>query len=480
MKNNIIKTLEKLIRSGSTLERFEAEYRKKEEEERKRSDNFFDINAKDASEMARTNPDIPDYDREYLEEIIRRIVGELCTRTCGFRIENGMISGLSHKKLGDSPADVTAKDLEKIPVQVRPQLTGSLQQNDLNGTSGEFLLREYREYLLEKDPQKKMSLYGHFRQGIDVLDIDSLVYEALGKNRNNMGFWLPYVAEAAAKHGFFKIPDTALVRVPPTLLQLTRLEYTSLNPATLKIVDDWAMQVFGLDVKKEYFIKTGIFSSKFDFRNAKVSGEKEVRELGEYLVFIQNYATMLAGPLATDAEGRTVSRYGAATTNEFVVREYIKDKEKNPCIYNGMPLHTEYRVFIELDGNGGFEILGTSPYWRKDVMLQRFSQGPDKDTAKMRHDFLIYSAHEKTLYERYDENVERVLEHVMEMAPDIRMEGQWSLDIMQNGDDFYIIDMATASTSALSDCVPKGRIVKEEEHWLPQELEQALLEEKLK
>lgn len=89
MKNNIIKTLEKLIRSGSTLERFEAEYRKKEEEERKSSDNFFDINAKDASEMARTNPDIPDYDQEYLEEIIRRIVGELCSRTYGFRIEIG-------------------------------------------------------------------------------------------------------------------------------------------------------------------------------------------------------------------------------------------------------------------------------------------------------------------------------------------------------------------------------------------------------
>ena len=98
----------------------------------------------------------------------------------------------------------------------------------------------------------------------------------------------------------------------------------------------------------------------------------------------------------------------------------------------------------------------------------------------MRHDFLVYSAYEKTLYERYDKNIGRVLEHIAEMAPDIRMNGQWSLDIMQNLDDFYIIDMATASTSALSDSVPKGRIVKEEEHWLPQELEQALLEEKLK
>lgn len=478
MKNNLIKIFGKLIRRRSVLEKFEAEYQKQEEAERKSSDNFFDVNAKDASEMARTNPEIPEYNQTYLEEIIRRIVKDLCDRTYGFRIQNGIMEDLFHERIGEDQEEVTVEDLKKIPERIRPQLTGTLQQNDLNESSGEFLIQEYKKFLTEKDMQKKMSLYGHFRQGLEILDIDPLVYEALGRNKNNMGYWLPYIAEAAAKHGFFKIPDTTLVKVPPTLLQLTRLEYTTLNPATLKIVDDWAMQVFDLDVSKDYFIKTGIFSSKFDFRNAKVSGEKEVRELGEYLVFIQNYATMLAGPLVTDAEGKPISHYGAATTNEFVVREYIKDKEENLCIYNGMPLHTEYRVFIELDGNGWFEILGASPYWRKDVMLQRFSQGPDKDTAKMMHDFLVYSAHEKTLYERYDENVDRVLEHVREMAPDIRMKGQWSLDIMQNGDDFYIIDMATASTSALSDCVPKGRIRKEEEHWLPEELETAVLEEK--
>lgn len=277
---------------------------------------------------------------------------------------------------------------------------------------------------------------------------------------------------------FLKIPDTVLVKVPPTVLQMTRLEYMSLNPATLKIIDDWAMHVFELDVQKEYFVKTGIFSSKFDFRNAKISGEKEVRELGEYLIFIQNYATSLAGPLVVDGEGKPSSHYGAATTNEFAVREFIADKEDNPCIYNGMPLHTEYRVFIEFFGNGEFEILGISPYWRKDVMLQRFSQGPDKDTAKMRHDFLIYAAHEKTLYKRYNENAEKVLINIAAMAPDIKLTGQWSLDVMQNGDDFYIIDMAEAAQSALQDCVPAGRIRKMKEYWFPESVEQMMLEEK--
>lgn len=34
--------------------------------------------------------------------------------------------------------------------------------------------------------------------------------------------------------------------------------------------------------------------------------------------------------------------------------------------------------------------------------------------------------------------------------------GQWSIDIMQNGDDFYIIDMALADSSALTEYMDKS------------------------
>ena len=97
--------------------------------------------------------------------------------------------------------------------------------------------------------------------------------------------------------------------------------------------------------------------------NAHVKGAKEVRELGEYLTFIQFQAQNMAGPLATP------SIYGVSTTNEWVVREFIGDKENNPCIYKGLPLHTEYRVFIDCDKN---EIIGFNPYWDPEIMLKRF------------------------------------------------------------------------------------------------------------
>lgn len=39
--------------------------------------------------------------------------------------------------------------------------------------------------------------------------------------------------------------------------------------------------------------------------------------------------------------------------------------------------------------------------------------------------------------------------------------------VMQNGEDFYIIDMALAKDSALQSCVPKGMIKAVKEDWIP-------------
>ena len=38
---------------------------------------------------------------------------------------------------------------------------------------------------------------------------------------------------------------------------------------------------------------------------------------------------------------------------------------------------------------------------------------------------------------------------------------------MQNGDDFYIIDMALAANSALVECVPKNLLKPLQENWIP-------------
>lgn len=439
--------------SPETLAQFEDAYRNMALDQSTESDSIFDMNSRDAAKVMHegNKGDTSDL----VASITKRAVDELVEQTNCLNISKQKIT--AHKLIAHPSSPLKNEDLRALPVSLRPQVTGNLMQVDTSGQSFVAVLEMYKKAQEDSDPKKQAQFYGMFRQGLDILDLDSVLYEMLSMNPNSMSQWLPAISEAAWKYGFFQIPETKIVKVPLTLLQLTRMEYGNLTRTTLDIVDQWAMKAFDLDVTKSYFIKTGTYSSKFDFRNAKVTSEKEVRELGEYLLFIHHQAIRMAGPLVSPCI------YSVSTTNEWVVREYIEDKENNPCIYKGMPLHTEYRVFVDFDTD---EVLGYTPYWRPDVMLKRFSQGA-KNSQHDYHDYLIYKAHEETLMGRYNENVATVVEHVKEMISSVDLSGQWSLDIMQNGDDFWLIDMATADTSALNDCVPREKLKKHEENWLP-------------
>lgn len=227
------------------------------------------------------------------------------------------------------------------------------------------------------------------------------------------------------------------------------------NPVTKEIVNRYCQKVFHLDGYEDYFIKTGTYSSKYEFRNAHIHNPKEINEMGEYFLFLNHLTCSMASPLNNRCF------YGANTTNEWVVREYIKDKENNPTIYNGLPLHTEYRVFVDFDTK---EILGASPYWRSDVMKNEFKK---VSSPQERHDYVVYKMHEDILNQRYHESVQTVLAELKKVIPRIELTGQWSVDVMRNGNDYYIIDMALAENSALNDCVPKNLLRAYPQQWLP-------------
>ena len=330
---------------------------------------------------------------------------------------------------------------------------------DIAEKSYPHLLWYYEKSKTAKTEKQRRDAYHHFRQGLDILDLDAVTYEIIGTNPNSMGHWLPKLVEACRGQDFFKIPATTIAKVPMTLLQLTRQEYTELTPTTLRIVDQWAHEAFGLNDEKEYFIKTGTYSSKFDFRNAHVHGAKEVRELGEYLLFIHYQALQMASPLCQPCI------YGVSTTNEWVVREFIHDKENNPCIYKGLPLHTEYRVFVDCDTDS---VIGISPYWEPNVMKNRFAHGDDANSPHQIHDYVIYASHEDKLMQRYYENYRQVSEQISAILPNLDLHGQWNIDIMQNGDDFWFIDMALAENSAFYNCVPENLRRPSVENWIPQ------------
>lgn len=442
--------------SPKALQAFENAYQTQVLDDPALPENLFEVNAKQAvRSLSDEHKDVT----EEVDRLIDRIVNELLNQTEIYSWNGqGSEDLIEYKRCADHDPNVTLEEIKALPKELRPQVTGTLMKKDLGAHSCDALLYQYQCWKKETDPKKKQMHYHMFRQGLDILDLDPITYEMLGMNPNSMGHWLPALVKGVKGSTFFKIPATRIMKVPITLLQLSRTEYAQLTQTTRSIIDRYCMKAFQLDETKDYFIKTGTHSSKFDFRNAHVHGAQEVRELGEYLMYIQFQASMMAGPLTG------ISIYGVSTTNEWVVREFIKDKEANPMIYKGMPLHTEYRLFVDFDTNN---VIGMNPYWDPNVMKQRFGNEPDKDSLHNIHDYVIYLAHEKTLMSRYETNKERVKAELQQLLPNIDLTGQWSVDIMQNGDDFWIIDMALAADSALAECVPKGLLKKPEENWLP-------------
>ena len=393
---------------------------------------------------------------ENAEELVEQIVEELVSQTA--------IWDSSQNKVLPLPQPVrylqNAKSLISLQEQGL-QFSGYMCKQDIPESSSKVLLRQYTDYVKTGN----MLFYTLFRQGLDILDLDPLVYELLNHDPNTMSNWLFAIKEVVDKTQFFKIPKTRIIKVPLALLQSTRVyEFGELSPLSLEIINRYAQRVFDLDTEKDYFIKTGTFSSKFDFRNAKVTKGQEVSELGSYLWYIQSQANQMASPL----NNKVI--YGVSSNNEWVVREFIDDKENNPTIYTGLPLHTEYRVFVDFDKE---EIIGISPYWHPEVMKENFLDIGVSAPIQKNHDYINYINHEETLMKRYEENKDLVVSGVSKLLKDCKLKGQWSIDIMQNGSDFWLIDMARALESALSECVPKEKLKQAP---LPFMIEDGLLE----
>ena len=418
-------------------------------------ENFFEVNSRQAAAMNKNTATI---ENQQLKNIKCRIVNELLSKTSVWSFDGNSVSihcGLE----APNAHTVTNEEINMFPEHLRPQLTGNLMKADINEPSYIILLDQYNHFLKEKDPQKRQMYYNMFRQGLDILDLDEITRRIIATNKNSMGYWLPKITQATLATRDLRIPETTIVKVPTTMLQLTRCEYSSLTKTTLDIVNEFCRQAFNLNENQDYFIKTGTYSSKFDFRNARVNDPKEVSEIGEYLLFIHHQALQMASPLSKPII------YGVSTTDEWVVREFIKDTENNPCIYKGLPLHTEYRVFVDFDTK---EIIGMSPYWDPATMKQRFEHGNDANSPHSIHDYIIYSMHESTLMQRYEQNKNYVKEFVQKLISNTEdLNGQWSIDIMQNGNEFWMIDMAIAETSALYECVPKTLRRRLPENWLP-------------
>lgn len=389
-----------------------------------------------------------------------RIVRELLADTSVIRYDGERVTTIP--SLAPVPEKyVTEADVNALQPGERPQLAGELIHRQIDTVNYPLLLDMWRRATDPKrSARQRHEAYGMFRTGLDLLDLDPVMYRMLDLNPASMSHWLPALAETNEGKGFFRIPKTTIAKASLTLLQLSRVDYESLTAATLDVVDRWAQAAFGLNPDGEYFIKTGTFSNKYDYRNTHVTGPHEVAQIGEYLLYIQSQAVEMAGPL------NQPSTYGVSTTNEMVVREYIPDTHDLPTIYMGLPLRCEYRCFIDCDTD---ELLGIHPYWDPKVMNHRFRDWPDSDNPHMRHDAVTYKLREPSLMREYEATKDLVAAHIGELLPGLELVGQWSLDVMRDGDDYWLIDMAPAERSAYyGQAVPKGKRRPMMENWIPE------------
>lgn len=396
------------------------------------SDNYFEINSRQASEDITVNDCGIDY------ELVNRIVNELVDGTELIEIKDNNLIVKTLKCEFEPIKDLSS--LEKIDKNKQVQFTKNLTKYDIpQYDSIELLLS-----LVKMD-------YDMFRGALETLDVSPILYKILSCNKNSIGYWLPKIVGISD----FKIPNTKIIKVPLSLLQLGRVfEYNQITPTTFEIINRYCQKVSELDLDKSYFIKNGVYSSKFDFRNAKVTTPKEVKELGQYLFYIHQQACQMVNLL------NNVSIYGCGTTNEWVVREYIESPVKEK-IYMGLPLNTEYRIFVDFDRK---TILSSNQYWDKEVMIERFKENRNRHDI---HDMITFNMASERLEKTYNENIHKVKGMVQELLyNNIEMKGQWSIDIMQVENEFYLIDMALAENSYYYDRIPKELRKPMKEDWL--------------
>lgn len=138
---------------------------------------------------------------------------------------------------------------------------------------------------------------------------------------------------------------------------------------------------------------------------------------------------------------------GAEGADEIVVRKFIESSVgMTPCIYNGLPLRPEFRVFYDFDAR---KPIFTANYWDYDYVYPH-----------------LYHATDKIIFEHERERLEGVYAHFKDAVQDKvadamqnvqGLTGQWSVDVlMDEREKFWLIDMAIAQRSAYWEMRPEG------------------------
>ncbi|MCI8843254.1 MAG: hypothetical protein HFF08_03985 [Oscillospiraceae bacterium] len=253
----------------------------------------------------------------------------------------------------------------------------------------------------------------------------------LRSNPNNMSNWLPAIIPADGEERLLRIPKTLIVQVPDDVCKSFFMDYYNKDrERIIQFVKEQVMpKVKEVGIYPSMFIKNGGFSDKYQF-NLCTPGPDEV-DMAMNLIKM-NYDALC---------------FGADGITEVCIRELIPHNTKTtPCIYHGMPLRPEFRVFYDFDRHQPLYIVN---YWDWDYCHDAIC----RDYT----DKIVYEAYYPRLLDQYNEYKDSVIEMVAaDMASVSALKGIWSVDVMlcesqerqKEYEGFWLIDMAIGCRSA--------------------------------
>lgn len=238
---------------------------------------------------------------------------------------------------------------------------------------------------------------------------------------NRFSFWFPKIQ--SAQNSIVRLPSSRVVPVPEELLDAFFMDRPEQDE---KDIRQWVHTALMPAIEEipgpKRFLKNGCFSGKLCFRSACLLDTDDEEKVLDHVMAIQGDSLM----------------YETNGNLEMVVREFVDAPEGTPEIYSGMPLRPEVRLFYDFDNH---KVLYHVFYWDWDYC----------------HELICARAEDQAVYEAEYDNVRAQYERLTgkhldaissALATVTDLEGVWSVDFILEEDRVWLIDMATAETSA--------------------------------
>lgn len=261
------------------------------------------------------------------------------------------------------------------------------------------------------------------------IDWDELAKESYMQDRHypeNWSNWYPHILNFGKFKTVAIISNQILTLDETKVFEEEHIDEVDFN----KIAEILKPTLDKMEPHKVYSLKNGCFSDKFNFELSLVTKDTLAEKLWKL-----NYDSHL---------------YDTGGFTEIVVRDLIPNtiSEDNLCIYNGMPLKEEIRVFYDMNTKN---IKYLVDYWDYEYCVENIRNKTDKVIFDYFHNKI--GNRPDNHYDELYKIISRIEQDINTLEFDSELDGIWSIDFLYNkyDDNIYLIDMARGFRSAYFD-----------------------------